>query len=117
MRHSEIFNQRYRRPARAAVSLCCLALSLASAAAAQTPLDGSEGPAAERAEDVIRLETVQQREVSLQQAIEMAQQRQPGRVVRAETKVEDGRRVHEIRILADDGRVRTIRIDAGGAGR
>jgi hypothetical protein len=57
-------------------------------------------------------QTVQQRGVSLQQAIAMAQQRYPGKVVRAETKQQNGRRVHEIRILGDDGRVRTVRYDA-----
>jgi uncharacterized protein (TIGR02266 family) len=35
-----------------------------------------------------------------------------GRVVRAETVNQGGRRVHEIRILGDDGRVRTVRVDA-----
>jgi hypothetical protein len=48
--------------------------------------------------------------VSLAQATAMATSRFPGRVVRAET-VNQGK-VHEIRILGDDGRVRTVRIDA-----
>lgn len=42
----------------------------------------------------------------------MAQGRYPGRVVRAETVQMGDRLVHEIRILGDDGRVRTVRIDA-----
>jgi uncharacterized membrane protein YkoI len=51
--------------------------------------------------------------VSLQQATAMAQSRVPGRVVRAETVQMGDRTVHEIRILAEDGRtVRTVRIDA-----
>jgi hypothetical protein len=51
--------------------------------------------------------------VSLQQATAMAQSRVPGRVVRAETVQMGDRVVHEIRILAEDGRtVRTVRIDA-----
>jgi uncharacterized membrane protein YkoI len=50
--------------------------------------------------------------VSLQQATSMAQMRYPGRVVRAETVQMGDRLVHEIRILGDDGRVRTVRIDA-----
>jgi uncharacterized membrane protein YkoI len=50
--------------------------------------------------------------VSLAQATSMAQGRYQGRVVRAETVQQGDRLVHEIRILGDDGRVRTVRIDA-----
>jgi len=50
--------------------------------------------------------------VSLAQATELAQSRYPGRVVRAETESRGGRRIHNIRILDADGRVRTVRIDA-----
>jgi len=50
--------------------------------------------------------------VSLAQATEMAQSRYPGRVARAETESRGGRRIHVIRILGADGRVRTVRIDA-----
>ena len=50
--------------------------------------------------------------VSLAQATSMAQGRYQGRVVRAETVQMGDRVVHEIRILGDDGRVRTVRIDA-----
>jgi uncharacterized membrane protein YkoI len=57
------------------------------------------------------LRTVQQRGISLSQAAEIAQRRFGGRVVRATTRVVNGRRVHEIRILVE-GRVRTVLIDA-----
>jgi uncharacterized membrane protein YkoI len=50
--------------------------------------------------------------VSLQQATAMAQMRYAGRVVRAEPVQMGDRLVYEIRILGDDGRVRTVRIDA-----
>jgi hypothetical protein len=56
--------------------------------------------------------TVQRSGVSLQQATQLATRRFPGRVVRAETIVTGGRQVHVIRILSDDNRVRTVRIDA-----
>jgi hypothetical protein len=55
---------------------------------------------------------VQRGEISLQQAIEMARRRYPGRVVRADTTTRNGRVVHEIRILGDDNRVRDVQIDA-----
>jgi Peptidase propeptide and YPEB domain len=50
--------------------------------------------------------------VSLEQAVQIALRQHQGRVVRAETISRNGRRVHEIRILGDDGRVLTVRIDA-----
>jgi len=50
--------------------------------------------------------------VSLAQATELALARYPGRVVRAETVMRNGRREHQIRILGADGSVRTARIDA-----
>lgn len=55
---------------------------------------------------------VQRGPISLEQATAMAASRFQGRVVRAETKMRGGRREHEIRILGEDGRVRTVRIDA-----
>jgi hypothetical protein len=50
--------------------------------------------------------------ISLAQATAMATSRYQGRVVRAETVQRGDRVVHEIRILGDDGRVRTVRVDA-----
>jgi hypothetical protein len=50
--------------------------------------------------------------VSLAQATAMAQSRYQGRVVSAKTVMAGDRVIHEIRILGDDGRVRTVRIDA-----
>lgn len=58
------------------------------------------------------LAPAQRGSVSLDQAVSIAQRRHPGRVVRAETTMRNGRLVHEIRILGDDGRVVTVRIDA-----
>ena len=52
--------------------------------------------------------------VSLQEAVQIAKRDRPGRVVRAVTvDVGGGRRMHEIRILLDEGgRVVTVRVDA-----
>ena len=50
--------------------------------------------------------------VSLAQATAMATGRYRGRVVKAETVSRGDRVVHEIRILGEDGKVRTVRIDA-----
>lgn len=56
--------------------------------------------------------TLQRGPVTLQQARTLATRRFPGRVVRAETVSDGGRRVHVIRIISEDNRVRTVRIDA-----
>ena len=53
-------------------------------------------------------------EVSLDQAVEQAKQRVGGRVISAETRNRDGRQVHNIRILTDEGKVRRLRINADG---
>lgn len=50
--------------------------------------------------------------LTLQQAVAIAMRRYDGRVVRAETKIINGARVYEIRMIDSSGRVRTVRIDA-----
>jgi len=53
--------------------------------------------------------------ISLDQAIRLASERYPGRVVRAETTMRGGRTVHEVRILMEgegNARMRIVRIDA-----
>jgi uncharacterized membrane protein YkoI len=52
------------------------------------------------------------RGISLAQATAIAQSQFRGRVVRAESVQRGDRVIYEIRILGDDGRVRTVRIDA-----
>jgi uncharacterized membrane protein YkoI len=53
-----------------------------------------------------------QRGISLEQARSIAQSRYPGQVVGTRTVQMGDRLVYEIRILGDDDRVRTVRIDA-----
>jgi hypothetical protein len=55
-------------------------------------------------------------EVSLDQAVEQAKQRVGGQVISAETRTRDGRRVHNIRILTQEGKVRRLRINASSNG-
>jgi len=47
----------------------------------------------------------------LEEAIEIALKRYGGEAAGANTVVREGREVHEIRVLGDDGRVRTVRVD------
>ncbi|HEU4616653.1 MAG TPA: PepSY domain-containing protein [Gammaproteobacteria bacterium] len=85
-------------------------LAFASAASLARPIPQPADPIASA--PAPSEHTVQRGGVSLSQATAMAQRRYPGRVVRAETVMQGGRTVHEIRILGEDGRVRTVRIDA-----
>ena len=50
--------------------------------------------------------------MSLDQAVQMVQQRYGARVVRAETKSEGGRTVYVLKCINSDGRVWTVRVDA-----
>jgi uncharacterized membrane protein YkoI len=51
--------------------------------------------------------------LSLDQAVEQARERTGGRVISAETREKNGHRIHNIRILTNDGKVRRLQIDAG----
>lgn len=50
--------------------------------------------------------------ISLAQATRMVREQTGGQVLRAETKRDKGRTVHRIRVLTEDGRVRTFHVDA-----
>ncbi len=58
------------------------------------------------------LQLVQSDGVTLEEAVREVRQRTGGRILAAETVREDGRTVHRIRVLVDEGRVKTFRIDA-----
>jgi uncharacterized membrane protein YkoI len=51
--------------------------------------------------------------ISLDAAVAQARQRYNGKVLSAETKRVDGRKVHRIKILTQDGRVKRLQVDAG----
>lgn len=50
--------------------------------------------------------------IGLEEAVRRVRERTGGRVLRAETRRENGRVVHRIRVLSPDGRVRTWSVDA-----
>ena len=52
------------------------------------------------------------RRTSLEQAVNEARDRYPGRVLSAETQRRSGRESHRIRILTRDGRVKRLQMDA-----
>ena len=50
--------------------------------------------------------------ISLDQAVEMAQRQYRAKAVRAETVRNGDKRVHRIRLLSADGKVRNVSVDA-----
>jgi hypothetical protein len=58
------------------------------------------------------LRVAQANGISLAQATRMVRDQTGGQVLRAETKRDKGRTVHRIRVLTEDGRVRTWHVDA-----
>jgi uncharacterized membrane protein YkoI len=56
--------------------------------------------------------TVASRAVSMDQAVQMVEQRYHARVVRAQTQKEEGRTVYVLRLLNDSGKVWTVRVNA-----
>lgn len=51
-------------------------------------------------------------DISLDDAIAVVRQQIDGKVLRATTRSTDGRTVHEIRVLTDEGLVKTLTVDA-----
>jgi aspartate-semialdehyde dehydrogenase len=48
--------------------------------------------------------------MTLDQAVEQVRQQYNGRIVSAETKISGNREVHYIKVLTEDGKVKTIRV-------
>ncbi len=51
--------------------------------------------------------------ISLDEAVAQARRRHDGKVLSAKTTRVDGRKVHRIKILTPDGRVKRVQVDAG----
>jgi uncharacterized membrane protein YkoI len=102
--HSTTRQRRDRhRDLRCAVAalLCVAALALGAPALA-SPL---------AAPPVVRMAQAENG-ISLEQATRMVREQTGGQVLRAETRRDKGRTVHRIRVLTEDGLVRTWRVDA-----
>ena len=90
------------RKLQVAVMLLALAASAAPAIEALADSRHRDGRARQEAE----------RAISLDEAVARAERRYKARVVRAEEKRHGNRIEYRIRLLADDGRVFEVRIDA-----
>ena len=97
-----------RRTRRALAALAAASFGFAGAVVAQPPPGGSSlAPASP-----FQAQLPQRRQLTLGEAIQLAQSRYPGRVVRAQTIQQGNGAVHEIRIIGNDGRVHTVTVDA-----
>jgi uncharacterized membrane protein YkoI len=101
--HTASLQRRHRRrPRRGAVAaLLCAAFVIGGALIPATPVAAEPLRVAQASNGV-----------SLAQATRMVRDQTGGQVLRAETKRDKGRTVHRIRVLTDDGRVRTWHVDA-----
>jgi len=63
------------------------------------------------------LHTVQGNGVTLSQAVAQVRRQYHGRIVSAVTKRQGNREVHQIKVLLDDGKVKTVRIPGRSLGK
>ena len=89
------------------------ALLLAGTAAAE----GLKAGGSLQVPSAARIEQPARDGMSLREAVERAKRSFPGRVLRAETQQKGNRREHVVRILNDEGRVRTLKYDADSGRR
>ena len=57
-----------------------------------------------------RFQVAQSDGKSLSEAVEQVRRQTKGRIISAETKVKNGREVHHIKVLTDDGKVKTHKV-------
>lgn len=94
----------------ALLPIALLAGSLASyAQAAGQPGYGAGGSNVEERVDVV---AVYRDGISLDEAVRRAEAQYHAKVVRTDVQDEDGRKVYVLKLLSDDGRVITVRVDA-----
>jgi hypothetical protein len=103
MRTAQSQRRQRRRPPWAALAvLCALAVAGGGAVLPATPAG---------AEPLLQLAQAGNG-IGLAEATRMVRDATGGQVLRAETKRDKGRTVHRIRVLTEDGRVRTWHVDA-----
>ena len=78
---------------------------LALCAALTTPSFANETPG-------FSLQRVAQTTINESQAIQIALRSLPGKALSAQLSDENGRKVYKVKILSNDGRVRTVNVDA-----
>lgn len=100
-----------RKTRRALTALAAASFGFAGAVAGQPP-GHPPGQSLAPGHAPFLAQLPQRRQLTLAEAITLAQSRYPGRVVRAQTIQQGNGAVHEIRIIGNDGRVHTVTVDA-----
>ena len=94
-------------------TICGLLVLLTAGTASAYPLP-QPGESGHEATRYIVSQEAEEREpgpATLEEAIEIAIKRYGGQATRSETVEREGQLVHEVRLLGEDGSVRTVRID------
>ena len=73
-------------------------------------IDQARGSALIKSADEHKLVVVQSNGPTLSEAVEMVKRQYNGRIVSAETRISGNREVHHIKVLTDDGKVKTVKI-------
>ena len=91
--------------------LLCIVFCTANAALA-LQVDQGTGPmtGVEPATTTPELEAFQGGGMTLSQAVEQVRRQYGGQIVSAETRVSGGRETHIIKVLTQDGKVKTVRV-------
>lgn len=76
------------------------------------PVQAADGLPGQHAAGQSRPIVLAKGEMSLDAAVEMVRERFGGKVISASTTSRGGKKVHVIKLLSDQGRVRTVRVDA-----
>lgn len=71
---------------------------------------GDQGTADIEIDNRFPLVSLQDDGLTLSEAVERVRKQYAGRIVSAETKVSGGREVHVIKVLTDDGKLKTVRM-------
>jgi uncharacterized membrane protein YkoI len=104
-----------QRPARTLVHVArrsLAALAIALAIAGVQPVAWAKAPHADKHEPAQGRSRHAQGGISLDAVVRQMEQRFNARVVRAETREEKGRTVYVLRLLSEDGKVWTVKVDA-----
>ncbi len=91
--------------------LPCLLLVLASIFIS-SPAVAGDAKRGDRGADRGRPIVLAKSDMSLDAAVAMVRERFGGKVISATTTSRGGKKVHVIKVLSDEGRVRTVRVDA-----
>jgi len=95
----------------ATMLLCCISLFAAQGAVAlQVSQDGVFYAGAETGPEIPGLDTFQNGGLTLSQAVEQVRRQYNGQIVSAETRVQGNQEIHIIKVLTQDGKVKTVRV-------